>query len=144
MDNEYFFEPLDPLEISFSKDKCNFSGTPKPSPSAKDKENVLPDTDSSLRYIEIRHHSLSKASPPTVRNNQLFVPPCLASTDQKYSFCEPVNRRLELPSGSPRRSKAHCSTIRKRQPSTTTPSSTPHPVQPIRHTLDHTRSSHEK
>jgi hypothetical protein len=30
MNNEYILEPLDPLEISFSKDKCYVNTTPKP------------------------------------------------------------------------------------------------------------------
>jgi hypothetical protein len=30
MNNEYIVQPLDPLEISFSKDKCNINCTLKP------------------------------------------------------------------------------------------------------------------
>ena len=44
MSTEYILEPLNPLEISFSKDKCNVSGTPRPV-----KQEVLPTTNTNSK-----------------------------------------------------------------------------------------------
>lgn len=143
MSNEYILEPLDPLEISFSKDKCNCTGTPKPSPTGK--QNLLPNTatpggSNSKDYQNIRHYSLSKNPPlPDPRTNLRLT---YTYADRRYADA------WSPTSPSPRRIKGYTSSRKRRQPmasmSSMAPAYYPNP-QSIRKALDYNiRGAHEK